>query len=555
MDKASNKYLTLCPYLALAFAGFAVFWQVRSYAFINYDDPQYVTANPHVKAGLTRDSVTWAFTTSHAGNWHPLTWLSHMLDCQLFGTNPRWHHLTNLLLHVINTLLLFAVLKRMTHALWQSAFVAAAFALHPLHVQSVAWIAERKDVLSTLFWILTMAAYLRYVEHPRITSYLLTLLALALGLMAKPMLVTLPFVLLLLDYWPLGRLQCKHQNAGKALPGSKSQSPPLFHLLIEKIPLFILVLSSSIITFIVQQKSGAIKTAETFPWTVRLANALISYLTYIGKMIWPSRLAIFYPHPAESVSISHAVLAALSLLAISACAIRLARSHRYLLVGWLWYLGTLVPVIGLVQVGNQAFADRYTYIPLVGLFIIAAWGFPHLLAKYQHRKIVLGTSAVALLLALSICTRIHLRHWRNSISVFEHAIKVTHNNRMAYSNLGVAFLRQRKRDKAITHFTKALQIDPNHAMTHLNLGVALFQKASHDGAIMHFTEALRIQPDLAEAYVNLGIVYASRKKFDEAIKHYNEALRINPDFARARNLIKKTLLQRSKPKSPARPEN
>lgn len=538
-------------HLALALTTFAVFYHVRNHAFINYDDPAYLTANPHVKAGLTPRTIAWAFTTSHAGNWHPMTWLSHMLDCHLFRTNPRWHHLSNLLLHIMNTLLLFAVLRRMTLALWHSAFVAAAFALHPLHVQSVAWIAERKDVLSTLFWMLTMAAYLRYVEHPRISRYLLTLLVFALGLMAKPMLVSLPFVLLLLDYWPLRRLQLRHENASKALPNPKSPTAafkklPLSRLFVEKIPLFVLAGISSVITLIVQQKGGAIKTTETFSWIVRTANALIAYVTYMARTIWPAKLAIFYPHPGHAVSMSRALLAALLLLAISAYVVWLARTHKYLLVGWLWYLGTLVPVIGLVQVGNQALADRYTYIPLIGLFIIVAWGVPDLLAKYQYRKILLTASAFAVLLALSICTHLQLRHWRNSITVFGHAIEVTENNRMANSNLGVALLSRRRPDDAITHFTAALQIDPNHAMTHLNLGVALFRKRKYDAAVTGFTRALRIDPDLAEAHVNLGIVLGKQKKFDQAVEHYTQALQIKPHLVKPQKLRKEALLQLNK---------
>jgi len=551
MAEPTNKYRILLLHLALALTTFAVFYQVCNHAFINYDDPGYVTANHHVKAGLTPRTIAWAFTTSHAGNWHPLTWLSHMLDCHLFRTNPRWHHLTNLLLHIMNTLLLFAVLRRMTLALWHSAFVAAAFALHPLHVQSVAWIAERKDVLSTLFWMLTMAAYLRYIEHPRISRYLLTLLVFALGLMAKPMLVSLPFVLILLDYWPLRRLQLRPKNASKALPNPKSPTPtfkklPPSRLFVEKISLFVLAVLSSVITLIVQQKGGAIKTAETFSWIVRTANALIAYVTYIAKTIWPARLAIFYPHPGRAVSMSQALLAALLLLAISAYVVWLARTRKYLLVGWLWYLGTLVPVIGLVQVGNQALADRYTYIPLIGLFIIVAWGVPDLLAKYQYRKILFTASAFAVLLALSICTHLQLRHWRNSITVFEHAIEVTENNRMAHSNLGVALLNRRRPDDAITHFTAALQIDPNHAMTHLNLGVALFQKRKYDAAVTSFTQALRIDPDLAEAHVNLGIVLAKQKKFDQAVKHYTQALQIKPHLVKPQKLRKEALLQLNK---------
>jgi hypothetical protein len=407
MGKTSDKYWSLCIYLTLALATLAVFWQVLGHDFVNYDDPDYVYRNPNVQSGITLSSIKWAFTTGHAANWHPLTWLSHMLDWQLFGDNPGWHHLTNLFLHIANTLLLFAVLKRMTNALWRSAFVAAAFALHPLHVESVAWVAERKDVLSTLFWMLTIAAYLRYLERPGTGRYLLTLLIFALGLMAKPMLVTLPFVLLLLDYWPLGRFQFGQivksvgQQSRKSL-NAFSHWKLSRHLLLEKVPLFALSAISSIVTFLVQRTAGAVTSVETLPLKLRIANTFVSYLTYIQKMVWPSRLAMFYPYPDKTDLIWQTVVFALLLLIISLGVIWLMRRRRYLLTGWLWYLGTLVPVIGLVQVGDQALADRYTYVPLTGLFIIIAWGVPDLIAKWRFRKHALAASAIAVLLAWSI---------------------------------------------------------------------------------------------------------------------------------------------------------
>jgi len=370
--KLLSQHYTFLIYLLLAVSTFAVYWQVHNYDFVNYDDESYVSKNQSVKVGFTCDSIRWAFSTGHQGNWHPLTWLSHMLDCQLFGTDAGWHHLTNLLLHITNTLLLFAVLKRMTGTLWQCAFVAAVFALHPLHVESVAWISERKDVLSTLFWMLTMAAYLHYVKHPCVGRYLLTLLAFATGLMAKPMLVTLPFVLLLLDDWPLGRLQpaqTAEETYRQTLKSANySQWQVSYRLVREKVPFFILSAVSGVVTFLVQQSGGAISSIEDASLVIRIANAFICYIKYIENMFWPSRLAIFYPHPLNTVSIWQAAVAALLLLLISILALRLTRNHKYFAVGWLWYLGTLVPVIGLIQVGDQALADRYTYIPLIGLF-------------------------------------------------------------------------------------------------------------------------------------------------------------------------------------------
>ncbi len=342
------------------------FWQVLDCGFVNYDDITYV-GSPHVQSGLTVDNIKWAFKAIHCGNWHPLTSISHMLDCQIYGLNPRWHHLTNLLLHIANTVLLFLVLVRMTGLPWRSAFVAGLFAVHPLHVESVAWVAERKDVLSTFFWMLTMYAYVRYVEHPRLTSYAPVLVFLALGLMAKPMLVTLPFVLLLLDYWPLGRFA-----------SGKKQAWPGWRLILEKAPLYMLAAASSVVTYLVQQKGGAMISFAQASFSARAANAVLSYGKYLWKTIWPTGLAVFYPYPADPAAAWKVGGTALVLVCISALVIFAARRRPYLATGWLWYLGTLVPVIGLVQVGEQAMADRYTYIPLIGLFIMVAWDVPEL---------------------------------------------------------------------------------------------------------------------------------------------------------------------------------
>ncbi len=461
-----------------------------------------------------------------------------MLDCQLFGLSAGAHHLTNLLLHITNTLLLFGLLKRTTGALWRSAFVAAAFALHPLHVESVAWVAERKDVLSTLFWMLTIAVYLRYVKHPGKVKYLLTLLVFALGLMAKPMLVTLPFVLLLLDYWPLGRLQlgkgAKNANRRKQKSvNTRSQWKLSSSLVWEKVPFFVLSAISSIVTFLVQQHGGAVKRIEAIPVIARFANASISYLRYIGKMFWPSRLAVFYPHPGDRLQMWQAVAAALLLLGISIWIIRLARSHKYLPVGWLWFLGTLVPVIGLVQVGGQALADRYTYVPLTGLFIIIAWGLSDLLTRWRYRKIVLGASAIIVLLALSICTGLQLRHWRNSITLFEHATEVTNDNHVAHNNLGVALQSKGRLDEALGHYRQALRLNPGDVEVHNNLGFALQAQGRLDEAIHHFHQALQVEPDFAEALYNLGNVLQSQGKLNEAISRYRRALQARPSYAEA----------------------
>ena len=524
MHKISNKYSLLLIYSALALTTLAVFWQVHNCDFVNYDDNLYVTQNWHVKTGLTRDNIVWAFTTGHASNWHPLTWLSHMLDCQLFGVDPAWHHFTNLLLHIANTLLLFAVLKRMTAAFWRSAFVAAVFALHPLHVESVAWIAERKDVLSTLFWFLTMIAYVSYVRRPGAGRYLLTLLVFSLGLMAKPMLVTLPFVLLLLDYWPLERLQL----------GRDADRRLWFQLVREKVPFFVLSAASSAITFLVQQKGGAVSKLDMIPLAVRFGNAFISYVRYVGKMFWPDRLAVLYPYPAD-MAFFWPMVSVLVLLAVSILVIRLAPKHKYLLVGWLWYLGTLFPVIGLVQVGSQAFADRYTYIPLIGLFIIVGWGLSDLLSKWQYRKITLGILAGIVLIAMLVCTRIQVRYWQNSLTLFGHALDVTENNSGMHKAMGLSLVSRGKFNEAVSHCRQAVQIKPNSARLHKSLGVTLAAQRKFEEAISSYRQALQLKPNYAEVYNYLGDALQSQGRLDEAVNSYSQALQLKPNYAEAHN--------------------
>jgi Flp pilus assembly protein TadD len=540
MDKGLHRHRIVLICLVLTIAILAVFWQVQDHGFVNFDDGRYICENSDVRKGLTWDGVLWAFTTTHANFWHPLTWLSHMLDCELYGLNPAGHHLTNLILHIANTLLLFLVFHRMTDAVWKSAFVAALFALHPLHVESVAWASERKDVLSTLFWMLTMGAYVLYVEGPDFKRYLLVLLCFVLGLMAKPMLVTLPFVLLLLDCWPLGRWpfkpladagaqpvkDCKHANH----PGKRA-----FHLLAEKVPLLVFAAAASIAAFLAQQHGGAIKSFESFPMEARVANALLSYVGYLAKTVWPKNLAVFYPHLGSTVMVWQAVLAGLLLLALSVLTIRLAKGRLYLPVGWLWYLGTLVPVIGLVQVGDHAMADRYTYVPLIGLFIVMAWGLPDLLERWSHRRVILATLTAGLIVILMICSYVQVRHWKDSITLFKHTLCAAPNNPQAHTNLGVALASQGKIDKAIWHYSQALGIEPKCLEARINLGGALAGQGKFDEAIAQYEEALRIKPDFADGHYNLGNVLARHGRLVEAIAHYSEALRIKPDDAEAHN--------------------
>jgi len=516
MSEQSHKYRIFCIYLVLAAITFIVYARTLTCDFVNLDDDIYVTDNQYVKAGLTSQSVLWAIKSPRIAFWHPLTMFSHMLDCQLFGLNPKWHHLVNLLFHTANTLLLFAVLNSMTAALWQSAFVAAAFALHPLHVESVAWISERKDVLSTLFWFLTMAAYLRYARRTGFTWYIVTLLLFALGLMAKPMLVTLPFVLLLLDYWPLKRLTYYPLSAIRY---------PLF----EKLPFIVLSAAFGIITVFAQQAKG-VKRLDV-PLTVRLADAAFAFLAYIEKMFWPARLAVFYPRHAGKPHLLYAALVAALLLGISAVLILLARKRKYLFVGWFWYLGTLVPVSGLIKVGSGTFAmaDRYTYVSLTGLFIIIAWGLADLTAKWRYRKPALILSALAVLSALSVSTFIQLQYWRNSITLFEHALNVTTANSTAHYNLACALGSQGRYDDAISHYRQALLIKPDDSATYYSLGFALQIKNKLDEAITHYRRALQLDPDYANAHYSLGSALQLQGKLDEAVTHYRRALRLKPN--------------------------
>jgi len=553
-----HNHLKLIVSLFLTIITLATFWQVQNHEFVIYDDYEYITGNSHAQAGLTFDGIVWAFTTTHVSNWHPLTWLSHMLDCHLYGLNPKGHHFNNVLLHIASTLLLFLVLERMTGALWRSSFVAALFALHPLHVESVAWVASRKDVLSTFFWMLTVLAYVRYVEQPGLNRYLLVLLFFALGLMSKPMLVTLPFVLLLLDYWPLGRFQFG-QSVGDSNPKTQEAVNLRYHrwiglhLIWEKVPFFVFAAVSSLVTL--QSQLGSTASFEVLPLRFRIANALVSYASYIGKMLWPHHLTVLYPHPIDTLPMWQVVGACILLMCISFLVIRQAQQRPYLVVGWLWYLGTLVPVIGLVQVGVQAMADRYTYVPLIGLFMLIVWAGPDLMAKWRHLRIALTVSAGILLSALMISSWIQVQYWKNSIMLFNHALDVTSHNYIAHFHLGNALTQQGKLKLAITHYSEALRIKPDYAHAHNNLGNALAEQGKLNLAITHYSEALRIKPDYAHAHYDLGNALAEQGKLNLAITHYSEALRINPDFMEAQHNLKVTLHRMGKHKEVSKPIN
>jgi tetratricopeptide (TPR) repeat protein len=544
-----RREILICLFLVLA--TLTVYWQVGNYEFVNFDDDKYIIENFHVQKGLTRDSVIWAFTATHVSNWHPLTWLSHMLDFQLYGLNPSGHHLTNVFFHLVNTLLLFLVLKLMTGALWRSGLVAALFAVHPLHVESVVWVAERKDVLSTLFWMLTLWAYLGYTKRPGVKRYLVILLAFALGLMAKPMLVTLPFVLLLLDYWPLKRIELGQSAIGlpaASQPSTIANKPgaQAFRLLLEKTPMFVLAAVSSVVTFIVQKSGGAVGALETYPFKIRMANALLSYVIYLKKMIWPQNLAVFYPHPGQSLPMWQAAGAGLLLVVVSIAVIRAGRRYPYLPVGWLWYVGTLVPVIGLVQVGDQAMADRYTYVSLIGLFIVVAWGVPDVARSWRYGKSALALATGSLLVALMVSTSLQLKHWKNSLTLFDHALRVTENNYLAHLNFGAALADQERTEEAITHYHRSLQIAPNYAKAYNNLGLALAQQGKNDEATAHYLKALQLNPDYARAHNNLGVVLTRTGEFEKAIAHYYEALTLEPDWVEVYNNLANAFLTQGK---------
>ena len=482
--------------------------------FVNYDDNVYVTENAHVLAGLSAETAAWAFSTSDGSNWHPLTWLSHLLDVTLYGLDAGKHHRTSLWLHEANALLLFLLLASMTGSRWRSALAAGLFALHPLHVESVAWIAERKDVLSTLFWLLTLFAWARYVERKTAARYALVVVPFALGLMAKPMLVTLPFTLLLLDVWPLRREETLSTRVR------------------EKAPLFAMSAASCVVTFLVQRAGGAVQDLATMTLADRFSNAIVSYTSYLGKTVWPTRLAVFYPYthalPAWRVAASLALLAC-----ITALAIRSRRRAPYLLFGWLWYAGTLVPVIGLIQVGGQAMADRYTYVPLIGIFIALAWGLAELGGERRPARYAASAVAIAVVVAAFVATRLQVAHWSDGTALFAHALDVTGDNWLAHNDLGLILFTAGSTDQAIAHYTEALRIAPNYVEAHNNLGNALEKTGRRDEAIAHFRRALALRPDYARVHNNIGVALAGSGRASEAIAEYQEALRIDPGYAKA----------------------
>jgi tetratricopeptide (TPR) repeat protein len=538
--RADNSRFFLFACLALALGTLALYWPVTGYPFINFDDPDYITDNPVTKAGLTWHGFVWAFDGIHVGNWHPASWLSHMIDCQLFGTDAGGHHLVNVLFHIANTLLLFMFLRSATGLEWRSAFVAALFAWHPLHVESVAWVAERKDVLSTFFWLLTIIAYARYARSsderrvagdkaaaPRVIRnsslfYALALLFCALALLSKPMAVTLPFTLLLVDVWPLGRIS-----------NLKLQISNYRRLLVEKIPFFLLALGLCAVTFMAQRGAGAVSPVE---WSSRLGNVPVSYLRYIGKTFWPADLSLIYPYvyrwPAMAIAGSVLLLAW-----VSALALVLLRRRPWLAAGWFWFLGTLVPVIGFVQVGAQSMADRYFYIPSIGLFVVLAWGAAELCAARPKGNLILAIAGGSALLGCVLAASLQITFWQNSASVFVHAREVTQNNYVADNALGKVFEMAGDYGRARALYEEAVRIEPRYAISQYNLGLCLIGFGQRDRAFEHLVAATRLDPGNAGAQFNLGVFFQQNQRWADAANCFKATLRLEPDLTDAKTRL------------------
>jgi protein O-mannosyl-transferase len=575
IDQAKRLRIALIC-LVLVLSTLAVFWPVMSCDFVNFDDNVYVTENHQVRAGLSWPGVAWAFGSFVSGNWHPLTMLSHMLDCQVYGMNPAGHHLTNLIFHLANTGLLFLVLRRLTGAVWRSAFVAALFALHPLHVESVAWISERKDVLSTFFFMLTLLSYSRYAQGSvrcqvsrgaperanaaaagvrtdaiRDTQhtplfYCLALLFFALGLMSKVMLVTLPFVLLLLDFWPLQRFQFPSwRQPTLKRPSGAGRGPAVtfFRLVWEKFPFFVLTVAASVMAIWSQSSAGAMSSLGAIPAHIRLTNALVSYMRYLGKTIWPENLAIFYPYP-QAFPAFQTILALMIVGGATVLAIALWRRAPYVAMGWFWFVGILVPVIGLAQAGSHAMADRFTYVSLIGVFVAIVWGLANLTTAIPFGRITLATVATGLLAAYGWMTREQVKSWRDSAQLFEHALAVAPPSDVAHDHLGLALLGRRQLDEAKAHFEAAVKLKPKSPISHCNLGIVLGRQGKFDEAIGHFREALKYAPGSLEAHYNWGYALLQQGKTEEAEAHFSAALQADPSHALAHYNLGNILLGR-----------
>jgi protein O-mannosyl-transferase len=527
MDRNDHgKKVTAYFIIPLLLLVFLAYYPILNSDFTNYDDPSYVTSNNHVKSGLSTQSIKWAFSTFYSYNWHPLTWISHMLDVQLFGLNPMWHHLNNLFLHIVNSLLLFTLFEKMTGATWKSLCLAGLFALHPLHVESVAWVAERKDVLSTFFLFLATLAYVEYARNPKAVTYVFFTLLFILGLMAKPMLVTLPLVLLLMDYWPLGRLREGIPDAEGANSVSPKMSP--VNLVLEKVPLVLISIASMIITYFAQRKGGALSADSSL--IMNAGNALLSYVKYALKMLWPSKLAAFYPYNPAATSGWQIMMAIISILIVSALVIRAAKRFPYLAVGWLWYLGTFVPVIGFVRIGQHAMADRYTYIPLIGLFVVVVWGIADLARRLHTGTAVLAGLMIVVFALCAVLTNQQTRKWHDSITLFSHALEVTENNWLAHKNLGAALANQGKLVEALKHVSESLRIKPE-TYEYMTQGWLYLRLGNYEKAIDACKNSIAMSPDNDKAHFILGVSYIYLKDFPSAIAEHNFLREINSPYA------------------------
>jgi tetratricopeptide (TPR) repeat protein len=528
-----DKRRTLLICIALAVATFIAFEGVRNNGFVNYDDDLYVTDNVHVHEGLYARSISWAFTSRDASNWHPLTWISHIIDCTYFGPNPAGHHLVSMGFHIANVILLFLILKSATGAIWPSAFVAALFGLHPLAVESVAWVSQRKSVLSTFFWFLTIAAYLRYSQKPGVLRYLIVMFLFAAGLLSKPTLVTLPFVMVLLDYWPLNRIRRPQFS--------------ILHSLYEKLPLIVMSAALCVVTYMAQAKGNSVSDIITVPLISRAENILMSYIKYIGMIFCPTSLSVFYPFDLHRLAVWKTGGCLLLLLLVSSLAIALRRRFGWLFTGWFWYLGTLVPVIGLVQVGAQSMADRYMYLPGIGIYIIVAWCAFDLAKKFRPPKVIPAAAGALILGVLLLATRTQVGYWRDSLSLCRHALAVTKNNYIMNYNYGSALRDWGEVDWAIEQYRQALKINPLYAKAHNNLGCALRDKKQLDEAAAEFKLAIKISPDYAYAQNNYGVALAERGQYEEAISHFGAALKADPRLRDAMANMLKAGLTGNKP--------
>jgi protein O-mannosyl-transferase len=523
-----NKKNIILIVLFLIIASCAAFGRITGNDFINFDDDYYITENSHIQSGINAGSIKWAFVSIAVSNWHPLTWISHMLDWRLFGANASGHHFVNLLLHIGAVIFLFLFLNKTTTNIWPAAFAAAFFALHPLRVESVAWVSERKDVLSMFFGMACLYIYAFYAGHSKLSRYLLCLILFALALMSKPMLVSLPFVLMLLDYWPLGRWQ-------KALSVSmESRYQLAFRLLWEKVPFLLLTITSIVLTLWAQAKGNSIISIERLNFSERLSNAIVSYMAYLGKIFWPADLVVFYPYEV-ALPLWKVLISAFTLMATTIVALSYIRKLPFLFVGWFWYLGTLIPVIGLVQVGKQSMADRYTYLPSIGIAVILAWLTPYLFRKAEIHEKLLFSTAITVLCLLGFLTWMQCGYWKNSATLFSHAIRMTKDNYLAHNNLGVAQSAKGMIEEAIGNFDEAIRIRPDYTDAYYNRGIDYHILGRYRRAVEDYNKAILIKPDYTAAYYNRGIAYNNLGYYQRAIEDYEKAIRIKPDYAEAYN--------------------